>query len=230
MSGWHAPVPLPSGGNSGEAQDALAALLDGLGRGWVPKDLDAGPWGLFYQSCAEGLAAIAAWGEHAFCQGFPGSSTDFLPVYEEILGVVPGTDATEEDRRRVVTALWHSVQAADGPSLRASLMAIDARCDLLGSAWVDEDTTVMGRPFGDGSESYGAARPATAYPAYSGGAVARVLLDLGYAGALSPSDQLAVERVKGFLFLALPCAVDFTVVGCVGFLAGTSPLGYTGGA
>lgn len=228
-SGWQNPVPLAIG-PIGDAEKTLGALLDAWGKGWVPKDLDAGPWGLFMQSCAEGLAAIAAWGEHAFAQSFPATSSDYIPVYESFLGISPVKGASEEDRRRVIAAEWVAAQASsDGPTLIAGLLEVDPRASLMAVDWDDEDTTVMGRPVGDSLEDYGTFRDATEYPAYSGAEVAYVLLDVGYLGALTDLDQVAAKAIKKYLAVVLPSPVDFAVITSVGFKAGTSPLGYTGG-
>lgn len=225
--GWDNPMPSALGGGPGDALLALTAFLELMGDGWAPQESDADPERLFYEAVAEGLGVTRAFGEHAACQAYPEIASDYVPVYEQQLGIVPGTE-DDEQRREAASTAYGAVKAADGPDLAAGVATIDARATVLSSVWSDEDATMEARPWGDSGESYGAARPASGYPAYSTARRVYVLVDVGYTGALTNADRLAVARVKTYLAKVLPTVCAFEVITSQGMLLGTSPLDYTG--
>lgn len=225
--GWQNPLPLQVGGGTTPTEAAYAQLLDALGEGWLPDELDRTVVGDWLASEALGLAAIASFDERAALQYFPDRATDAVGAFERMLGLTTGGDDLAP-RIAANAAAWTSVASAEGPELREALQAIDPRADLLVTSFAQEDATQSGRPNGDAGEPYGDARLASEWPNYGGMFHVRVLFDVGYDGPLGAADLLVDARIKEHLCKVLPSVCDFAVITERGFRAGHSPLGHAG--
>jgi hypothetical protein len=211
--GWKNPLPFKIGGAPTTVELTYEQLRKALGRG--PGNTQAiGPRdGLrdLWTKC-EALAvatSLAHW-EHAIWQAFPHTSTDFLTVWENLLGL-PASDELVI-RQRTVAAKYTQEIDATIPGLREQLQEIDPRfdADLIPDRY--KITTiackefgplpgVAGSPFGTG---LWAARESTAYPNFSDDFIVRVR----FSGL--PTEELFAQ-VADLLNDVLPSWVDFEI-------------------
>ncbi len=225
------PIPTRVGGGPSETEKAFGIISRAMGKGGTARR-DDGIDGLWRSSRAKGLAAATSAYRRAIYNAFPHLATDFLPSYERALGLAPAPDATDVQRRAAVWAAWVTQASAVVPELEARLQAIDSRFSVVTVSHDYQATTLHGRAFGPhdpGGESppFGGIGYSIA-PNYSTDFTQRVLFDVGYLGALLPSDARKFEEAKALLRKLLPSWVNFTIVTSIGFLCSVSPLTLTG--
>lgn len=235
--GGRATFPIELGGDDTALEKTYVAFRGMLGVGGVSVD-DGGIDGLLLTAWAIGIAAIYAFDERAALQFFPDVSIDLIPVFEDILRIVPDAGATEEDRRIAVAVAWTKQLSAEIPTLSTILKSIDPRFSVLDPAWATAQVTIRGRAF----EPY-APGPATGqafrlgadgskgwsdYPMFSTRDVVSVLLDLGSGTVPGLAEKRLISEALKILDEVLPSFVRPQVVTSVGLIAGVTPIGYTG--
>lgn len=165
--GWGNSLPLEIGGSSTEIEAIYDALRNAVGVGGAgPVD---GIEDLWRQSKAIGLAAATTSMERAALQALPMFASDHLPVYEELLGIVPGADDTEADRVTAVSIAWSKTLRADGEGLGLAVQAIDARAGLDYLDNTTGQTVTFGKAFAPRPDdgSYGTTTTQTDIPNWS---------------------------------------------------------------
>ncbi|MHB9005062.1 MAG: hypothetical protein ACYC6C_13580, partial [Coriobacteriia bacterium] len=146
-------------------------------------------------------------------------------------GQVQETDETEADWRNRVWAEWITRLQVDLPSLGQQLQEIDVRFSVLEPSC--SATTGAGRvlaPLAPALElpAWGLSADESAWPQYSTDLKVYVLFAQGYAGEPSASDQRLIARAQKLLRRSLSSWVDFEVITQLGFIVGSSPLGWHG--
>jgi len=169
---------------------------------------------------------------HATDQAFPNRATDFLPVYEEILGINPGSGQTTEDRQTEASAQWTRSLDASHPGLLQMLQAIDSDFLIIPK---DHDlalVTEMGwRAFEDWDPSNplacgpgfnlfrsGQAYSVLEFPNYSDEFVLYVMLNTGTPGVVTPTQLRSLSLAVTSLNEVLPGWVDFRIFTTGGFI------------
>jgi hypothetical protein len=121
------PIPFTIGGETTDIEDAWRAL-----RALVGGEHGPGPEGgvedLARQVKAERIAFAERAFERAFLQLFPGTSTDALPIWEE-LTLTSGAD-TAVALRELVERAWRARRAATTPVLAEELRAISSQLSI----------------------------------------------------------------------------------------------------
>ena len=224
--GWHNGWPFEWGGGETEDEEMYNALRNAVGVGGSAKD-DSGLDGLWRQCKAQALATLATMSERAALQALPTYATDHLPVYEDLLRIVPGDDATYLERRDAVVADWSRQLKADGPSLSAQIELIDPRASLLDVPHDQATTTMLGKAFEpqDGVPDYGRRR-STAYPNFATEYMHTVVLAID-GGVPNASDLIIMNRIKSLMRDVLPSWETFQVVTGAGFILDLSHLDVT---
>lgn len=236
MGGWGRQNPWPfqwGGGQSAyeKAWKSLRTMLGPKGPGPIGGLEDA-----WRESKVSGLVKVLTMPERAALQAFPMSATDHLPVYEDELGLSPAP--TDQQRRDAASVIWSGALSAIIPELVAALQLIDADFDVL---VVNEDKPAAERndhtacwQWGKALDSPGsgdfgqfpAYMHATAYPNYSTNFVCFVLYS-NQDDAAGP-DPNKIAEAENVLVERLPGWVNYVILTSVGFLVGTSPIGWTG--
>ena len=229
MGGYGGPWPLDFGGGPTEEEKAYQALRKAVGEGGsaIREDgIDA----LWRRCKAMGLAAASTPVERAALQAFPQIATDHLPVYEDVFGIVPPEDATDQDRRIAIVAAYTAKAAENELDLAVGLTAIDTRLAPVAIpralAWYVQ----FGKAFEpqDGAPSYGPVFKSTPCPNTSSDFYVPVQLTLAAGPMPTPVDVASIAKAKTFLRAALPSWVDFAVVTNLGpFILDVSPLDLT---
>ena len=201
--GWANSLPLELGGQSSHIANVYAALRSAVGRGGTGSDED-GLEATWRAAKAEAIAASADAYERAALQALPSHATEHVPVYERVLGIAPGSDQTEEDRRRAVVAAWIGQIGATMTDVETALQAISTQFTL---DELPEDESVVAM-FGRMFPAYGdEADGVPQYPNYSSDFVVRVLYTLASGETVIPSlIRLAAKRL---LNAVLPAWVDW---------------------
>jgi hypothetical protein len=237
--GSNNPLPFRVGGGPTPTQRAYETLRQAVGEGGSAPN-DRGIEGLWRRSEAKGLAAGASHCRRALLQAFPHLATDLLTYYERILGIIPETNATEAQRRVVVTEAWTKRAASDTPTLAERLDAVDPRFSIIESPHEQAATVQDGRVFGplatDLEEPpFVLERGHVQCPAYSSDQVVRVLFAVGHTGPLTSAELAIVERARAVLRDALPTTSDFSIAVDSGADAtpgrwhvGVTPIGFGG--
>lgn len=224
MGGWGRQNPWPfqwGGGRSAfeQAWMALRSMLGPKGPGPIGGLEDA-----WREAKVSGLVKVLTMAERAAMQVFPQSATDHLPVYEELLRLSP--TGTEQDRRDAASTAWSLELNALIPALRAALQAIDANLDVI----MQDNDLCANFQFGQAFSKSGVAfsndyRDVSHYPNYANAFILYVLYGNQPAGV---PDTEVVAAAEDMLRERLPSWIDYVVLTSVGFLVGTSPLGWTG--
>ncbi len=224
--GWHNGWPFEWGGDDTDDELVYNALRNAVGTGGAAAD-DSGLDGLWRQCKAQALATLNSMAERAALQVLPSVATDHLPVYEDILRIVPGEDETELARRAAVVADWTRQLKADGPSLAQQIALIDPRASLEPVPHELATTTVLGKAFEpqDGTPTYGPRR-STSYPNFATEFLHTVVLAVD-GGLANASDLVVIGQLKRLMREVLPTWEDFQVVTGVGFILDLSPLDVT---
>lgn len=231
--GW--PLPLELGGGPSSDEKYYRALRSALGIGGYSV-VEDGIDGLELQMEAMGLAAIEAFDERAALQAFQHLAQDNIPVFEDILRIVPPPGATDEDRRLAILELWTVLRSAVIPTFGEVLADIDERLSILDPEWSNSHVTLLGRAFepysvpydgqafnlGDGTKKF------TDFPNYSTRSKFFVLFDLGDGVVPGLAELAIMSKVKRLLKLTLPSEVRPYIITAVGLIAGVSPVGYAG--
>jgi hypothetical protein len=222
------PLPFQVGGGATPKSRAYQVIRQAVGIGGSAPN-DRGIDGLWRRARAEGLAAASSSSRRALLQAFPFLATDLLSYYERLLGLTPGPDVTEADRRDVVVERFTRSPIRSWNELVEALQAIDSRLSLLEPDDALETVTQYGRGFdshdaGTDGPLFGIAGGHTQWPAYSTRQVLRVRFELGYTGVPKPVDQAVIERVKALLLESLPSDEDFSI-STETWVLGQTPLG-----
>jgi hypothetical protein len=211
--GWKNPIPLEIGGGPTTVELTYEALRRAHGRG--PGQADAigprdGLRDLWTKCEAIAVATSLAHWEHAFWQAFPNTSTDFVTVWENILGI-PSADTLVE-RQRLITAAYIREIDATIPGIREALKDIDTRFDVDSIPDDLKIITIAGKEFGPLPGAAGAAfgsgfaasRQSTAFPNFADDFIVRVRF-LGL-----PTDILLAQAAD-LLNEVLPSWVSFEI-------------------
>lgn len=221
------PLSLALGGGPSPQEEVYDAMFQNVGDGIQ------GPEGSLVEKWrnarARGIAVFTN-DERATAQAFPEISTDYLPVWEDILDIPPSPSASIAERQSTVLAAYTRVIDASFPKLTSGLQEIDP---LLSILLIPHDlirTTVPGRGFQDwdpasvqasgppfrlGSGAVG--DDATAFPNFSDEFILTVLFDVG-AGVLTVANQRKFAEAQALLNESLPAWVDFRMFTECGFI------------
>lgn len=222
------PLSLALGGGPSPQEEIYDAMFQNVGDGiQAPEGTLVEKW---RNARARGIAVFTQ-DDRATAQAFPEISTDYLPVWEDILDIPPNPGASIAERQAIVlTAYTRSIDASF-PKLTQSLQAIDP---LMSIILIPHDlirTTVPGRAFEDWdpsspqasgppfnlSASSGVGVTATAFPNFSDDFVLVVLFDVGL-GVLSVANQRKFAEAQALLNESLPAWVDFRLFTECGFI------------
>lgn len=184
---------------------------------------------LFRRVRARAIASVADMGEETALQAFPNLATDLLPYYERLLGLTDDPDLTMDQRRAAAAALYTLEISSDVPGIKASLLQLDARFDVILPDPNRTLTTLMGRAFEDmaGDEPFGGGRLSTRLPAFSGMLVLRVVLELGDGVQPNADERRAIRLARQLLHDVLPATDDLQIVTHRGFILDVSRLDLT---
>lgn len=200
------PIGTEIGGGEGIVEQIYLALRNSLGEG------GAGPPGGIEDELrwakAEMIAAAVASMERALVQYFPDRATDFLPAYEQDLGVPRA--ATDVERREAITAAYIGGTGAVWPWLLAQLRRIVPTLELIQQDPSQSFEFGPGRylrPREDEGDAlaYGA-NATSAFPTYSSHFVLTVLWP---GGIPDPALRDGVERS---LQDSLPAWHDYQII------------------
>lgn len=203
--GWANSLPLELGGQSSHIANVYAALRSAVGKGGTGSD-ENGLEATWRAAKAEAIAASTDAYERAVLQALPSHATEHVPVYERVLGIAPGSDQNEEDRRAQVEAAWVGQIGATMTDIETALQAISMQFALEELPEDDSIAAMFGRMFpAYGSESEGVPQ----YPNYSSDFVVRAIYTLA-SGELSipVAVRLAAKRL---LNSSLPAWVDWAI-------------------
>lgn len=228
--GWVNPFPFEFGGGPTLVESTYRALRAAVGLGGSAEDDENTIDGVWRQARASALAAAFATGERAVVNFFPGHSTDLLPYYEELLGIVPEDEENEPARRREAERRYTAEVDASVPALAADLARIDSRFSVLEVTKAQSIDTLLGRAFEDFAATlpFGGGRKSTGFPNFSTDFVVFVLLDLGSGVDPEPAEEAILREGQDFLNDALPTWVDFQTSLADGFILDESLLDLTG--
>lgn len=232
MPGLGNPLSFALGGGPSPQEQVYDALFQAVGDGLrAPEGTIVEAW---RRSKAYGIAATIQ-DDRAAVQAFPDLSTDYLPVYEELLKIVPSSGQTEQARRETVTARYTRTIDATYPKLEAQLEVADPLFEIIIPPYELTRATEMGvRAFQDWSPgsgsacgpAFGAGRKQTLFPNYSDNFVLYAFLNAG-SGPTTPTNLRTMAAVKDGLNEALPAWVDFRVFTSIGFILDLDALDVT---
>lgn len=205
--GWANSLPLELGGQTSHIENVYNALRNAVGRGGSAKD-ENGLEAAWRAAKAIAIATATDAYERAAFQALPEHATEHVPVYERVLGIAPGSDANEEDRRLAVLAAWTVRVLANIGTLKRSLQVISPKFDVDELAHEQATVTMLGRMF----PSYGdeSLHGVPQYPNYSDEFVVRVIYRLE-AGEVSIPGML-LQAARRYLNTTLPAWVDFLIL------------------
>jgi hypothetical protein len=204
--GWANSLPLELGGQTSHIANVYAALRSAVGRGGSAQD-ENGLEATWRAAKAEVIAASADAYERAVLQALPSHATEHIPVYERVLGIAPGGDQNEEDRRQAVVAAWVGQIGATMTDIETALQAISTQF-ALDELPEDESVVAMfGRMFpAYGSESEGVPQ----YPNYSSDFVVRAIYTLASGETSIPA--AIRSAAKRPLNSSLPAWMDWVIL------------------
>jgi len=176
-------------------------------------------------SRAEGLSVATVDGR-AVLQAWPDRATDFLPVYEELLGVALDPSLSVEDRQAALAVLYTQAIDAVLGSIVLQLQMIDPLFVVVGMPYEQSVTTEIGvRAFSDWDPLDPAASgPAFDLPGRTVSLVPNYSTDfivyawLNTPGPLTSTDQRSLNLAADQLNSMLPAWVDFRVFKSAGFI------------
>lgn len=231
MAGLGNPLSFELGGGPSPQESVYDAVYQNVGDGIrsSPNSL-VESWRV---ARARGVAAAEGDGRAAM-QAFPDLSTDYLPIFEDLLGIVPAADASEQERRNSVENAWTRTIDATYPKLDDSLQSLDPLFSILLLPYEYSRVTVPGRAFEDWDPGDSlACGPAfntgltyTNYPNYSDDFVLFLLFDVGSA-LNDPSNQRTLQEALDLLNESLPSWVDFRLFANCGFVLDEDDLDIT---
>ena len=230
------PLSLALGGGPSPQEEIYDAMFQNVGDGIQSSDDSlVEKW---RNARARGIAVFTE-DDRATAQAFPDISTDYLPVWEDILDIPPDPAASITERQATVLAAYTRIIDASFPKLQDALTTIDALMTILlvphdlirttvpGRAFEDWDPTnslASGPPFNLGTGSVG--DNATGFPNFSDDFILFVLFDIG-PGILSVANQLKFAEAQVQLNESLPAWVDFRLFTECGFILDQDPLDIT---
>lgn len=222
------PLSLALGGGPSPQDEVYDAMYQNVGNG-----IQAGPKTLVEKWRMARARGIAAFTEdaRATAQAFPDISTDYLPVWEDILNIPLDPTASEAQRQETVLAEYTRTIDASFPKLDSALKSIDALMQILLIPHEYTRTTVPCRAFQDWDPSApdasgppfnlaatgGSGADATSFPNFSDEFILSVLFDVG-VGALAVSNQRKLSDARDELNESLPAWVDFRLFTSCGFI------------
>lgn len=237
MAGLGQPLSFELGGGPSPQEQVYDVMFQNVGDGIQgPPDSLVEKWRM---ARARGIA-VTTQDDRAATQAFPDLSTDYLPVWEDILSIIPSPTASEAERQAIVLAEYTRVIDATFPKLEAALENLDSLFSILlvpqqftritaqGRAFQDWDPSApdaSGPPF-NLSASNGAGPDQTSLPNYSTNFILHVLFDVG-AAAISASNQRTLAEARELLNESLPSWVDFSLFSECGFILDTDLLDVT---
>lgn len=227
-------MPLELGGDDSSVDALYKFLRSALGDGGTSES-EQSIDGLRLSAIALGMAAANAFDERAAMQAFPSLAIDATPAYEEILGIVPGVNETDHERRQETGRRWTTVQSSELPTLTAELKEIDPRFSVLDTSWSKSKTSEEARAFEayqpgadvfrlgpDGIQTW------ASYPNYSDRDLVFALFDIGAGVLPGPPELSAIRRALDLLDDALPAWNEGDVITEFGFFTASSLTGYAG--
>lgn len=207
-------MPFELGGGPSSTEQNYNALKQAVGEGGSAEygTIEAA-WRL---AKSQGLRAAQV-DDRAFYQNFPHTASDYIEVFEDLLGLNPGALCEQERRDQIKDRYVLQIDAA-APGLEDDLQEITTSVSLVDT---DRDTavrTINGRGFEDYDPTdadacapeFGGSRTSTQYPNYSSDFVCVVYYNTG-AGSLSGAQKIIIERLKKVLNESLPAWVDFSL-------------------
>lgn len=229
MAGLGNPLSFELGGGPSPQEQVYDVLFQNVGDGIrsTPDSL-VEKWRM---AKARGIAATSQ-DDRANTQAFPDLSTDFLPVWEDILGVIVDPGASVSARQETVLAAYTRVIDASYPKLLSGLQGLDSRMTILLIPHDLARTTVPGRGFQDWDPSNPqASGPAfnidptigtsganvTGFANFSDEFILHVLFDVG-VGAITVENQRTLADAAALLNESLPAWVDFRLFTSCGFI------------
>jgi len=214
--GGTSPYSATLGGGKSPMLDVYDDMFRHVGRGNTGQDGSiVEEWRL---SRARGIAASQAF-LRAFYNNFPEVSTDKIELYETLLGITPGVDESDQERRDRIATLWYSNDSAIGSSLEERLQDIDSDFSIIDLEDTYTSTTVEGRVFEDFNTSdpaaagpaFGGGRKASDYANYSSRYICFVRYDIT-AGTITNEQIRAISAAEELLNKSLPAWVDYRIV------------------
>jgi hypothetical protein len=217
-------LPLELGGDDTLAERIYEELRkavggNGAGGGGAGPRWDEDPTSLagvedWWRWCkAEAIAAVLDADERAVLQFFPEWATDLIGTYEEALGVAE--EDTLAGREAAITAAWTLALAADIPTIRSELAALDPAADVIFVSYAQATLVMFGKNFGPrtGGPPYGSGLTtgvnASRWPNFASDFVLHVKYTLP-SGVLSVPEQ-ARAAIARYLNERLPSFVDWTI-------------------
>jgi len=223
--------PFQVGGSPTRFESTYTAMQRIVGRnGYSTNDSEIEA--LWRQAKADALAAIGTFDERAAMQASPETATDYIPVFEEILGITIDTERSEQQRRDVIIPDYTGVPEAWTSGLNDAIARIDSLASVLFRPWNNSGTCQIGRwyePF-DGSDTYDASglRNSTAWPNVSDMHSVIVKYDIGQGVVPNREQQRKAIQIQDHLIEVCPSWVDFHIIYSTGFVLDLSLLDATG--
>lgn len=224
-------LPFQVGGSPSRFESTYTAMQRMVGRNGYASD-DNEIEALWRQAKADALAALGTFDERAALQASPESATDYIPVYEEILGITVDTNLSDQQRRNVIVPDYTGVPESWTSGLNDAIHRIEPLASVLVRPWINSGSCQIGRwyePF-DGSDTYDSSgqRNATSWPNVSDAHSVIVKYDIGEGVAPNREQQRKAIQIQSHLNGVCPAWVDFHIVYSIGFELDTSLLDATG--
>lgn len=221
------PLSLALGGGPSPQEEVYDAMRQNVGDGIQgPEDSLVEKW---RNARARGIATFTQ-DDRALAQTFPEISTDYLPVWEDILDIPPNPSASEAERQATVLVAYTRTIDASFPKLNAELQSIDSLMSIILIPHQFVRTTVPGRAFEDWNtaspsasgppfrlNASGVGNTATGFPNFADEFILTVLFDVG-VGLLSVANQRSFAEAQALLNESLPAWVDFRLHTACGFI------------
>jgi hypothetical protein len=227
------PFPFQFGGSKTPTEQAYDLLKQavGVGNSAAQEDPDKSIIESWRFARARGLSSVMDV-ERAVSNAFPNIATDFIPVYEQILGLSFPVGTPDETKRKDLTTAYTRAIDATLPKLEADLKEIEPTVTLVvidydpldplaardqtrdGQVgryfedWDPADPDASGPPF-NLPRGAGLAK-ITSFPNFSDDFILKVEYPLP-VGTLSAFNKRQITRMQDFLNDALPAWVGFTI-------------------
>lgn len=224
-------IPFQVGGSPTRFESTYAAMQRIVGRNGYSTD-ETEIEALWRQAKVDALTVLGTFDERAAMQASPETATDFISVYEEILGINIDPERSDQQRRNVIIPDYTGVPEAWTAGLNEAIARIDQSASVLFRPWVNSGTTQIGRWYesNDGLDPYDSSGPrtATSWPNTSDMHTVIVKYEIG-AGVAPNREQLRkVAQIQNHLNDVCPSWVDFHVIYSIGFTLDLSLLDATG--
>jgi hypothetical protein len=188
---------------------------------------------LWRQAKADALAALETCDERAALQAFPQRATDFIPVYEEILGIESDPTIPDQQRRDTIVPDYTGVPEAWTSALLVALQRIDPTVTIYNRAWVNAGACMIGRayaPLDPGDPAIyddAGVRLNTVWPNPSDAHTLIISYPLDNGAPPNREQQRLVRQMLSHAKEVCPAWVEFHVVYAVGFSLDLSRLDAT---